>query len=196
MTRDRQREPNRSRPHPREVAPPRGCLVLKPLIGLLSFFGPLAHGRGQSGSSRAGSLAQARKDLLVLADMPSGWTTTKNPNTTNNTLGDKQLAHCIGVPASLITENPPSVYSPQFQDAQGTLMVADNVAVFPSLKNAVAEYALGANPKMAPCMTALASGPAQSEAVRQDTRAARRWAPRSSPRSTPRRSVPGWPATR
>jgi hypothetical protein len=132
------------------------------LLGL-SVLGPLALAGASSGSSRAASLSQARKDLLVLADMPSGWTSTKNPNTSNNTLGDAQLAHCVGVPTRLVTENPPSVNSPQFQDAQGTLTVADNVTVFPSVKNAAAEYALGANPNMPRCMTALASGPLKAK---------------------------------
>src|ERR1700761_4247986 len=89
---------------------------------------------GASGSSP--TLAQARKDLLTLADMPSGWTSTKNPGNPNDTTGDAQLAHCMGVPTSLISENPPSVNSRQFQNGQGTLMVTDNVTVFPSTKNA------------------------------------------------------------
>jgi hypothetical protein len=117
-----------------------------------------------SDSSQAASLAQARKDLLVLSDMPAGWTSTKNPNANNNSsLGNKQLAHCIGVSSSLIAENPPSVYSPQFQNSDGTLTVADSVAVFPSTKNATAEYAVGSNPKFPSCLTALASGPLKAK---------------------------------
>src|ERR1700734_1726243 len=108
-------------------------LVVAPL-GLLTV------GAGAiTGSGKAPSLAQARKDLLVLSDMPAGWTSTKNPNANDNSsLGNKQLAHCIGVSSSLIAENPPSVYSPQFQNSDGTLTVADSVAVFPSAKNATA----------------------------------------------------------
>jgi hypothetical protein len=117
-----------------------------------------------SGSSKAASLAQARKDLLVLSDLPAGWTSTKNPNANNNSsLGNKQLAHCIGVSAALIAENPPSVYSPQFQSSDGTLTVADSVAVFPSTKNATAEYGVGSNPKFPSCLTALASGPLKAK---------------------------------
>jgi hypothetical protein len=95
--------------------------------------------------------------------MPAGWKSTKNPNTNDDTLGDTQLAHCIGVATSLITENPPSVNSPEFQNAEGTLDVADNVTVFPSAKNAAAEEAIGSNPKYPPCMTALASGPLKAK---------------------------------
>ncbi|MFZ0250808.1 MAG: hypothetical protein WAL61_12760 [Acidimicrobiales bacterium] len=109
------------------------------------------------------TLAQARKDLLTLADMPAGWTSTKNPNTGTNSLGDAQLAHCIGVATSLVSENPPSVNSRQFQNTQGTLLVGDNVTVFPSATNAAAEYALAHNPKLAGCMTTVASGPLKTK---------------------------------
>ncbi len=162
MRKHTQRGPTRSRPHPPAGHVAAGMLGLG-LLGL-SFVGPLAPLAGaSSGASHAASVAQARKDLLVLADMPSGWTSSKNPNTSNNTLGDNQLAHCIGVSTALITENPPSVNSPQFQDAQGTLTVTDNVTVFPSVKNAAAEDAVAANPKMAHCMTLLATGPLKAK---------------------------------
>jgi hypothetical protein len=130
---------------------------------LVASLGLLPTGAGAS-SSNSASLAQAHKDLLVLSDMPAGWTSTKNPNADNNSsLGNKQLAHCIGVASSLVSENPPSVDSRQFQNADGTLTVADEVAVFPSAKNAAAEYAIGTNPKFPNCMTTLASGPLKAK---------------------------------
>ena len=117
-------------------------------------------------SARAGAApsqtAQARKALLVLSDMPSSWIKKKSPNN-NNTVGASQLARCIGVAQSLITENPPSVNSPQFQNRQGTLLVNDNVTVFPSAKNANQEFATVANAKTPACMTAVASGPLKSK---------------------------------
>jgi hypothetical protein len=119
--------------------------------------------QAEASSSGSASLAQARKDLLVLADMPSGWTSTKNPNTDSNTVGAAQLARCVGVAASLISENPPSVNSPQFQNSDGTLIVADNMTVFPSVKNAASEDATVANPKLPRCMTVLATGPLKSK---------------------------------
>ena len=138
-------------------------LVAAGLVALV-LFGSLATGAGASASSSgSASLTQARKDLLTLSDMPSGWKSTKNTNTNNNTAGAAQLAHCVGVATSLIAENPPSVNSPQFQNAQGTLTVADNVTVFPSAKNAAAEDAITVNPKLAPCMTTLASGPLKAK---------------------------------
>jgi hypothetical protein len=109
--------------------------------------------------SRTSEIAQAHKALLVLSDMPPGWETVKNPNNPDSTVGDTQLAHCIGVAPSLINEDPPSANSPQFQNKAGTLTVDDDVTVFPSAKNAAAELATVANHKTPGCMTSLASGP-------------------------------------
>ena len=116
--------------------------------------------RSGSGSSEK---AQARKALLVLSDMPSGWESTKAPNNPNTNLGDTQLAHCIGVNVSLISENPPSVNSPQFQNRAGSLTVNDNVTVFSSAKNALAELGTVANKKTPGCMTTLAQGPLKNQ---------------------------------
>lgn len=121
-----------------------------------------ATARSGTGSG-SGELAQARKALLVLSDMPAGWVSTKAPNNPNTTVGDTQLAHCIGVAASLISENPPSVNSPQFQNKTGSLTVNDTITVFPSAKNALAELHTVANRKTAGCMTALAQGPLKNK---------------------------------
>ena len=140
----------------------------RPLVGLVGLVAAGTLGLAMLGSlstpaaARSPDLAQA-KALLVLSDMPAGWTSTKNTNTNNSTLGDAQLATCIGVPESLVSENPPSVNSREFQGDQGTMLVADNVTVFPSAKNAATEYALGQNPKTAGCMTQLASGPLKTK---------------------------------
>ena len=102
----------------------------------------------QSSNAVAPSLSQARKDLLTLSEMPAGWTSTKNPNTGNNTVGDTELAHCVGVATALIAENPPSVDSRRIPGHPGHLTVADNVTVFPSAQNAAAEEAVSGNPKL------------------------------------------------
>jgi hypothetical protein len=112
-----------------------------------------------SATSGTGQLAQAHKALLVLSDMPSGWATAKTPNNPNSNVGDAQLARCIGVATSLISENPPSVNSPQFQNKATTLTINDNVTLFPSARNAAAELATISNKKTPGCMTSLASGP-------------------------------------
>ena len=138
--------------------------VALPALALASATGvpDAAAGAAHSGSVSS-EIAQARKALLVLSDMPSGWKSTKAPNNPNTTAGDTQLAHCIGVAASLISENPPSVNSPQFQNGSGSLTVNDNVTVFPSAKNALAELGTAANKKTPGCMTALAQGPLKKQ---------------------------------
>jgi hypothetical protein len=137
-----------------------GVLISAGVLGL-ALLGSVAAEAGASSSGPA-SLAQARKDLLTLSEMPSGWTAVKNPNT-DNTVGDTQLAHCLGVATSLITEDPPSVNSKQFQNTEGTLTVADNVTVFPSAKNAATEDAIVNSSKLPQCMTTLASGPLKAK---------------------------------
>ena len=129
------------------------------VLATLSSTLPLA---AAGASSPPGGLRQAHKALLVLSDMPAGWTSKKSSNPNSN-VGDAQLAHCIGVPTSLIAENPPSAYSPEFQNKSGSLSVNDQVTVFPSAKNAAAELATVANPKTPGCMTQLASGPLKAK---------------------------------
>ena len=129
------------------------------VLATLSSTLPLA---AAGASSPPGGLRQAHKALLVLSDMPAGWTSKKSSNPNSN-VGDAQLAHCIGVPTSLIAENPPSAYSPEFQNRSGSLTVNDQVTVFPSSKNAAAELATVANPKTPECMTRVASGPLKSK---------------------------------
>lgn len=143
---------------------PAWCGVALTASGLIA--GTMVAG-GAAGAVRSGSgsseLTQARNALLVLSDMPSGWESTKAPNNPNSTVGDAQLARCIGVAESLISENPPSVSSPQFQNRTGSLTVNDNVTVFPSAQNALAELGTTANKKTPGCMTSLAQGPLKNQ---------------------------------
>jgi hypothetical protein len=131
--------------------------ALVAITGTLALGAPA--GASLSVASGTGELAQAHQALLVLTDMPSGWETTKTPNNPNSNVGDAQLAHCIGVATSLISESPPTANSLQFQNKAGTLTVNDAVTVFPSAKNAAAELATVSNKKTPGCMTSLASGP-------------------------------------
>jgi hypothetical protein len=138
-------------------------LALTASLGIVAFGAPAGASLRAGSSSGSSELTQAHRALLVLSDMPSGWKSTKSPNNPNSTVGDSQLAHCLGVATSLITENPPSVNSPQFQNPSGTLTVNDNVTVFPSDKNAQAELGTVSNKKLPACMTALASGPLKTK---------------------------------
>jgi len=104
--------------------------------------------------------AHATKALLRHSDLPSGWTTSPGSNNSGSGSfpGAAQLAGCIGVPSQLIASNPPEVNSPNFHSKDQTLEVDDNVSVFPSVKNARAEYAAISNTKTAGCMATLMNG--------------------------------------
>lgn len=132
--------------------------------GLITGTTAVAFGPSQLASAHASQsrLSHARNALLVLADMPAGWVKTKSTNS-DTSIGNAQLARCLGVPEALIAENPPSVNSPQFQNQHGTLTVDDNVTVFPSTKNGAAELAVASNPKMPGCLTQVASGPLKAK---------------------------------
>jgi len=115
-------------------------------------------------AASAAQKAHATKALLTHSDMPSGWTSSPSTNSGGGSFpGAAQLAGCIGVPSKLIASNPPQVNSPNFHSKDQTLEVDDNVSVFPSVKNARAEYAAISNAKTAGCMATLMNGPFKAQ---------------------------------
>jgi hypothetical protein len=109
-----------------------------------------------AGASTASQRAQARKALLVLSDLPKGWTSTPSTNTgSGNFTGAPQLASCIGVPTQLIQNTPPQVDSPQFQTKSGSGNVQNTISIYPSAKYAQEEFAALSSKKTPGCITAL-----------------------------------------
>jgi hypothetical protein len=115
---------------------------------------------GAGGASPTANKAQAKKHLLVLADMPTGWKTESGSSNggSGGVPGAKQLAGCIGVSSKLINANPPEVNSPYFENASGSLEVQDTVSTFGSAKVAKAQLAALSNAKTPSCMTTLLNG--------------------------------------
>jgi hypothetical protein len=111
----------------------------------------------------ASQLSKAKRSLLVLADMPKGWTSSKASNSNSPFPGAAKLASCIGVPASVIAYNAPSVSSPDFDSKNQLLDVDDSVQVYRSSKAAQADFASLANAKTPSCMTADLNGPGRAE---------------------------------
>jgi hypothetical protein len=113
-----------------------------------------------AGASPASDRAQAKKALLVLADLPKGWHQEKGSggSSSGNFPGASQLAGCIGVPASLIASNPPEADGPYFENKSGSLEVQDSVSVFPSATRARSELAAMANTKTPGCMATIMNG--------------------------------------
>jgi hypothetical protein len=118
---------------------------------------------GAAKSKNAPQLSRAKKSLLVLSDMPKGWTSSKASNSNSPFPGAAQLASCIGVPASVITYNAPSVSSPDFSSKDQLLSVDDSVQVYRSSKAAQADFSSLANAKTPSCMTADLNGPGKAE---------------------------------
>ncbi len=107
-------------------------------------------------------IGNAKSALLVLSDMPRGWTSTKSSNGNSAFPGAAQLASCIGVPTSVITDNPPGASSPDFNSKNQQLIVDDSVSIYPSAKAAQADFSSLADAKTPSCLTAALNGPAKS----------------------------------
>jgi hypothetical protein len=127
----------------------------------------LAGTTGVAGAHSASALSQAKKELLVLSDMPKGWKSTKSSNDNSSFPGAAQLASCLGVPTSVITDNPPSANSPEFDSKNQLQSVDDSVSVYPSAKAARADFASLANSNTPSCLTTVLNGTAKSALVAQ-----------------------------
>jgi hypothetical protein len=108
------------------------------------------------------SLAQARKDLLVLGDFPKGWTASKSSNSNSPLPEVTTLAHCLGVSTAVLTTIPPTVYSKEFSDKKLQLSVDDNVSVYKSAAAAQADFGTFTNAKTPSCYTTYMNGPGKA----------------------------------
>lgn len=115
-----------------------------------------------AGAHATSPTAKARTALLVLSDLPKGWTSTKSQNNNSPFPGAAQLAGCLGVPTSVITSQPPTAYSPEFTSKDQRQLASDSVSVYPSVKAAQADFASLANPKTPSCLTTVLNGPARA----------------------------------
>jgi hypothetical protein len=141
--------------------------VIKPSFGVMKVVGSalitsglvLGALSGGAGASKASDKAQAKKALLVLSDLPKGWTSTKTAASTGGAFpGASQLASCIGVPSSIITANRPTADSPEFTNQAKSEAVDDSVTVFSSAKEAQAQYTALSSIKTPACMATLMNG--------------------------------------
>ena len=139
-------------------------------MGLLGFLALLlsAGTAGAARSSHSSQLSGAKRSLLVLADMPKGWSASRSSNNNTNTPypDAAQFATCIGVPTSIIY-NAPSVSSPEFDSKDQLLSVGDSVQVYSSNQAAQADFSSLANPKTPSCMTTDLNGPGKSQFAAQ-----------------------------
>jgi hypothetical protein len=122
----------------------------------------LAASAGAAKTSDASLLSKAKKSLLLLGDMPKGWTSSKSSNNNSPFPGATQLASCIGVPTSVITYNAPSVSSRNFASKNQLLSASDSVQVYSSPKAAEIDFSSLANAKTPGCMTSVLNGPGKA----------------------------------
>jgi hypothetical protein len=112
-----------------------------------------------AGASTASQKAAAKRTLLAVADMPKGWTREKGSVSGESGYpGTSQLTNCIGDTSKLITNQPPEVDSPFFQNKAETQEVQDSVAIFSSAAVARAEFDAIANAKTPGCEAIYANG--------------------------------------
>jgi len=123
--------------------------------------GALSAGSALPAAAHGALPAKAKKALLVLSDFPKGWTSAKSDNNNSSFPGAAQLASCIGIPASTVNDNPPTVYSPTFSSKNSVESVQDNVSVYASAKAARADYESIANSKTPACLTTVLNGAAK-----------------------------------
>jgi hypothetical protein len=117
-----------------------------------------------TGGPTAAQRALAKKALLVLSDLPKGWTRSSSGGGGGGSFpGASQLAKCLGVPTSIITGSAPSENSPLFTSPSQNVSVSDSVSIDPSAAYAKEDFNALANPKSPRCLTAALNGPARSE---------------------------------
>jgi hypothetical protein len=115
--------------------------------------------------------AQAKSELLVKSDFPSGWSGQGSVSTDDknggapNFPGGQQLVSCIGIPQSLLAVSTPEAVSPTFQTNGGEVSAQDTVDIAPSVKLAAEANALLASSKVPGCLTTAFQGPARQSIV-------------------------------
>jgi hypothetical protein len=125
---------------------------------------------GQVGAAslhNAAQTAAAKKSLLVLSDMPSGWTSAKASNDNSPIPGSAEMAHCLGVPVSEINDNPPTVNSREFDSKNSLLSVDDSISIFPSTKAARADIETAEKKNSTNCLSANFNGPSKAVLEKQ-----------------------------
>ncbi len=118
---------------------------------------PVTGGRTERRTQAADSTV-ARRALVTLADLPSGWTQSAGRATTaHGAAWSAPMARCVGVRAPVADAQPTRVTSPNFTSGDKTLAVEDSVWVYKTTAQARAQFAALANQKTPGCMNSLAA---------------------------------------
>jgi hypothetical protein len=108
---------------------------------------------GGAAAAGPGTEAQAKTHLLVLADLPKGWSTEKGTANTQNAAypAGSTYVTCLGAAAGLPEAIPPEVDSPYFQNKDGSEEMQDAISGFATPAAARSSFAALANPAFAGC---------------------------------------------
>jgi hypothetical protein len=134
------------------------------LAGAGGVAGLLVAPGGPAGASTSSSsqFAQAKKSLILLSDLPAGWTapkTTGDSKASGRTVpGAAQLATCLGVAKDVIENVAPTESSPSFASKNGQQSAQDSVTIDPSASAAKASYASIAGAKTPGCLNTILNG--------------------------------------
>jgi hypothetical protein len=119
--------------------------------------GTFAASAGAAGSGMTpGERTQAKNALLVLSDLPHGWTSGANGefSVSSQDIGaNQQVARCVGVSPATIEFNPPEVQSPTFGDSSRREVVENTILVFHSASSAHQMYTAFTSPKFPACLS-------------------------------------------
>lgn len=142
-----------------------GALLVSVMALVVVAAGPA--GASSSSAKVKAEEAQAKRDLLVRSDFPSGWigqgavTTNDSNGGSANFPGGSQLASCLGISQYLFNLSTPTADSPTFQTKAGLDTIQDSVTIFPSTKVARQAAAAFTGSKVPGCMTAAFQGSAK-----------------------------------
>jgi hypothetical protein len=117
---------------------------------------------GPAGAASSSQIAQAKQSLIVLSDLPQGWTAPKSSGdseATGRTVpGAAQLATCLGVAKKVIENIAPTESSPSFTSKDGQQSAQDSVTLDASAGAAEASYDSLASAKTPGCLTTILNG--------------------------------------
>jgi hypothetical protein len=117
---------------------------------------------GPAAAASSSQIAQAKKSLIMLADLPRGWKAPKTSGDSENSgrtiPGAAQLATCLGVSEKVIESIAPTESSPSFTSKNGEQSAQDSVTVHADASAAKAGFASLASAKTPGCLSTILNG--------------------------------------
>lgn len=105
----------------------------------------------------AGERTRAKKSLIELSDLPSGWSASGavaegDGSSSLSATEARKLTSCLRVPRSDIDTDALHWTSPKFSDPSSAATVEDDLTLYPSDARATAEYSTFSDPRTPQCL--------------------------------------------